>query len=392
MDKPYYPFSPIGGMKKLALTLGVSPLTLENVSHRIADSYYALKVKTKSGKERQVYDPKGTLRLIQKRINSRIFEKVVYPSYLTGGLRDDTVKRGYIRNAAHHAKCQTLINLDVKNFYDSISESSVNKIYTHLFKFPPDVSELLTKLTTLNGRLPQGACTSSYLANLVFYNSEYSIVSDLRNRGITYTRLLDDVAISSDKRLDDEYVTAAIKRISAMVRKHGLRLNNKKTRIAQRDNASDQPNFEVTGLWVLHGVPKMKRKDRRHVRQLVHVCEREYVKDCTAESYHKLWNSVSGKVAKLSSLGHAQAMSLRKRLQNILPTYSNEKAKKIRLIVKRLAKVEIAIYTEGHLSKINRVFYELAILGRTDKALAKDLRQTLRRAHAKMPSRKSLWV
>lgn len=49
--------------------------------------------------------------------------------------------------------------------------------------FSDDVAEILTMLTTKDGGLPQGAVTSSFLANLVFWDYEPSLVEKLAFAG-----------------------------------------------------------------------------------------------------------------------------------------------------------------------------------------------------------------
>ena len=224
-DKPYYPHIAIASIDTLARTLGVNPKRLISISENVDNSYTQFELKT----GRVVFEPKFELKKIQKRINSRIFENVVFPYYLMGGIKSQAMlgkigkvdeseenidrdlsdeeekpekknnkaTRDYVSNAASHTRAHTLINLDIKKFYTNIKAEYVFDIYKYFFKFPDDVAELLVKLTTFRGRVPQGGCTSSYIANLVFFNTEYRVVSDFRNQGISYTRLLDDVALSS---------------------------------------------------------------------------------------------------------------------------------------------------------------------------------------------------
>jgi retron-type reverse transcriptase len=187
LDKPYYPHRPISSLEALAKKLGVHPKLLDDFCNKANDSYTSFTITSKSGKVRTVFEPKYELKKLQKRINQRIFEDVRFPLYLQGGIKDDENKRNYIKNAKFHALSNTLINLDIKNFYDSIQQDYVFKIFKFFFKFPDDVSKALTSLVTLNGRVPQGACTSSYIANLIFFNSEYNIVSKLRSQKINYT-------------------------------------------------------------------------------------------------------------------------------------------------------------------------------------------------------------
>ncbi|EOT8995588.1 hypothetical protein ACU6PJ_004833, partial [Escherichia coli] len=47
-------------------------------------------------------------------------------------------------------------------------------------------------------------CRSSYIANLLFFNSEYNLYNRLKSMGLSYSRLLDDITISSDKDLSSE--------------------------------------------------------------------------------------------------------------------------------------------------------------------------------------------
>lgn len=179
MDKPYYPYSPIASIDSLSLTLGVVPKILLDIAKNSCTSYTEFVVSSKN-KDRLVYEPKYELKRIQKRINTRLFEKVEYPAYLQGGIKDHAIKRDYVENAKLHVDSNHLINLDIKSFYDNIKPCYVFDVYKKLFKFPDDVCEVLTLLTTYKNRVPQGACTSSYLANLIFFNSEYTLVREFR--------------------------------------------------------------------------------------------------------------------------------------------------------------------------------------------------------------------
>lgn len=230
MDKPYYPFRPISSIAILAKTLGIHEKMLLNLANKVDDSYTEFLINVK-GKDRTVYEPKHDLKKLQKRINHRIFEKVQYPVYLQGGIKDPSNKRDYVENAKIHCERDPniIISIDIKSFYDNIKSDYVFNVYKIFFNFPDEVSEILTKLTTFKNKVPQGACTSSYLANLIFFNTEYSLVSKFRSTGICYTRLLDDVTLSSNKFLSEEKISSSIKDVVAMFRKYKLKHNNKKT-------------------------------------------------------------------------------------------------------------------------------------------------------------------
>lgn len=387
MDKPYYPHVAIASIEKLARTLGLHPNRLISIASKVDESYTEYQL---IDKNRTVYEPKYELKKIQKRINSRIFEKVEFPTYLQGGIKAEK-KRDYVENAKIHANAETLISLDIKKFYTNIKEDKVWAIYKYFFKFPDEVTELLVQLTTFKGRVPQGGCTSSYLANLVFFNSEYRLVSAFRGQKIKYSRLLDDVTLSTEKNLDSESCSKAIKSVVGMFINHGLKLNTKKTKIEYRGKAVK--GFEVTGLWVEHKKPKLRRCDRRYIRQLVYNCELQYKTLCTTVDYHELWNKTSGQVAKLSRLNHPQAARLRSRLKLVLPKYDDYDAKKIKILANKLLKVPTEQHNKiGRIKDYNKLMYKIGILSRSHKGLSRDLTKKLKAYYINVPTKKEYWL
>ncbi|MCW3171417.1 reverse transcriptase family protein [Shewanella subflava] len=393
MDKPLYPCKPIGSIDVLASTLGVHRKKLIEIASKVNTSYtsYDLPEHPITGKVRKVVDPKHELKKIQRRINSRIFEQVIFPPYLHGGIKaTPLIKRDYVENASQHGHSQTLINLDVKNFYPNIKAGVVSDIFKYFFRFNDDVVELLTKITTYNGSLPQGGCTSSYLANLVFFNSEYKLVSSLRGKSIRYTRLLDDITISSQKTIDNESATKIIKKVAAMLKKSKLSLKSNKTKITDRSEMHKE--FEVTGLWVQPKKPQMRKKDVKYVRQLVFECEKLAAVSKTSDTFHSLWNKTSGLVAKLSRLNHSQAINYRARLSNILPEYDQESKDKLVRSVNAALKVPVNFHTKwGVIKKYNLIIYKLGILARTNKVLAKNLRNSLKKHYSSVMTIDEFW-
>ena len=387
MDKPYYPHDAIASTEKLALTLGVHPKVLLAISNRVDDSYTEYEL---AGKNRTVYEPKYELKKIQKRINSRILEKVEFPEYLQGGISAE-IKRDYVENAKIHARANTLISLDIKKFYTNIKSEQVLRVFKYFFKFPDEVSELLTQLTTYKGKVPQGGCTSSYIANLVFFNSEYRLVSAFRGKKIKYSRLLDDVTLSTLRNLNADECTKVIQEVVGMFTKHDLKLNTSKTKVEYRGK-SDK-GFQVTGLWVEHKTPKLRKKERRYIRQLVFNCELKYGLEKTTSEYHALWNKTSGKVAKLTRLNHPQDKQLRRRLKNVLPEYDENSANKInRLALKALAVPRQHHRKIGRIKEYNKLLFKLGVLKRSHPGLAKSLIRKLKSHYDNVPTKKEYWL
>ncbi|GAB6144998.1 reverse transcriptase family protein [Desulfocicer niacini] len=370
-DKPYYDAKSIGSLESLSETLDIRKSALLDLASNPDKHYYSFELKTKK-KTRLLHDPKDFLKKIQKRINSRIFNHVIFPDYLHGGLPG----KDYYSNALSHTKSEYIITFDIRSFYDNISREEVVKIFQFFCRFPLDVSETLSYLMTFKGKVPQGGVNSSNIANLIFFETEYQLVSFYRNQNITYSRLLDDIVLSSKKRLHEQKKTQICQDISGLVRKKGLRLNKDKFKFVCRKQTDELMN--VTGLWVNHAKPKCSREERKKIRAAVNHCEKAFEVSYTDSSYHKLWNKTSGRVAMLARIGHPQAIKLRKRLNCILPVFSLSKIQEIKREVEGLENLSNKKKQKlGSIKKINRMIYLCGIINRSNKNLGKKLRKRL---------------
>lgn len=162
-------------------------------------------------------------------------------------------------------------------------------IWQRFFKFPPVVAELLTKLTTKDGSLPQGTKTSNLLANLVFWEDEWLLVADFHQRGITYTRLIDDITCSSKSDISAELMTRSITALNAMVHRKGLRLNASKQTIARAGER------HVATKLVVNRKTALTTEQRSAIRAAVHRLQNTPEAARTTERYKKNYENASGK-------------------------------------------------------------------------------------------------
>jgi hypothetical protein len=153
LNKPSYPHKPIWSLENLADSLRTSSAQLQAIA-ALADRSYR-RVELEPGSTREVFCAKPKLKEIQSRIKFAILKRVSFPNYLTGSLKG----RDYITNARLHSGARVLICEDVTKFFPSVSAEKVFDIWRHFFGFSDQVAELLTRLTTKAGSLPQGAST-----------------------------------------------------------------------------------------------------------------------------------------------------------------------------------------------------------------------------------------
>ncbi len=300
--KPRYQANPIRSVAALARGLRWNAQALMEMAER-ANSMWRT-VKPKPGSTRQTFDAIGPLKEIHKRLKVNIFSKVDFPEYLQGSLKG----RDYVTNASLHKDRQILICEDVKGFFPSVSATYVDDVWCGFFGFAPEVAKLLTQLTTKDGRLPQGGIASSFLANLVMWRHEPLLNAKLAQRGIIYSRYVDDMVMSAVTHLDKETQTWVIAKVYGMLAQHGLRASRKKHEVF----SASQPMI-ATKL-IVNRKPSLSLQKRAQVRAQVRQLEIAAANGMNAEELRDHANKAAQRVGHLGRFHKTQAASLKNRI------------------------------------------------------------------------------
>ncbi|WP_299678629.1 reverse transcriptase family protein [uncultured Dokdonia sp.] len=231
--------------KHLAYTLKVDFKEIESIIRNI-DNFYKEKIEIKrdkfgkpkldangNQKKRIIHPSQRRLKVIQKRIHRNILVKIKMPSYAYGAVK----KKDNIDNAKKHQGKKYKFTTDLKDFFPSIKIEAVFKMFVSQ-GFSPSVSRILTQLTTYKGQIPQGAPTSSTLANLVFIKTGDILNKFALENEATFTSFVDDMTFSSAKDFKSK-IPQILEIITA-----DYKISHKKT------NYSRNPN--VTGLHVMN--------------------------------------------------------------------------------------------------------------------------------------------
>jgi hypothetical protein len=315
MKVPAYKHPPIGSIKTLAEVLQTTPENLQYFASNVEKYIKPNPPKTKpNGKIRQTYRVEDPLQSIHVRMKKQLFYNVFYPDYLQGGIKDKDNPKDYISSATYHAGRKYVNCEDISDFFPSILEDLVLKMWQYFFCFPPDVAKLLTKLTTYNGFIPQGAVTSSYIANLIFWDKEPEIEDNLRRKGIYYSRYVDDITISTNKNLSKKEINGITSSIYGMLFSANVKPNRQKREVYSRGK-----QISIHNLNADRKKPTMSKKNRNKVRAAVFQCEILARESNNSDEYVKLYNSVRGKVASMKRLHPILAKKLLLRLDKIKP-------------------------------------------------------------------------
>jgi Reverse transcriptase (RNA-dependent DNA polymerase) len=281
----------IPGPTKLAELLLVGKSELESLANR-KSNYYSFKVSKKSGGSRTIDAPFNDLKKLQSRI-AQLLQSIAPPPFLMAPVRG----RSYVDNAAVHVGAVAFRLLDISDYFPSCTAKRVFWFFNSVMKCPPDVAAILTKLTTLEGRLPQGSPASPILA---FYCNKdlWTKIDMVARRGqYALSLYIDDLTISSKTRV----LEADIWEIKELIRTYGLKICDKKERSIFGKPA------KVTGVIVSMNrlqLPNSQHKALKEVRDALRATS-------APERRRFLKNQLSGRMAQAKQIiNHASSSSL----------------------------------------------------------------------------------
>ena len=219
-------------------------------------SHYHYRVLAKEGGAiRLIEAPKQRLKGIQKQILSEILEKIPVHPAAHGFRRGRSIKTF----AAPHTSQQTVLRMDLRDFFPSISAPRVQAMF-RTAGYPEAVADFLGGLCTNavpralwqeKGRgldpirmaearhlyawphLPQGAPTSPALANICAHRVDCRLTGLAENCGAVYTRYADDLAFSGGAAFERGVEHFSV-RVAAILLEEGFSVNHRKTRIMRQ--------------------------------------------------------------------------------------------------------------------------------------------------------------
>lgn len=256
-------------------------------------SYKEFDIPKKSGGTRRITAPVGKLKGVLKCL-SQILAPYYSPLESTHGF---TVGRSVASNASVHVDKNYVLNIDLRDFFPSISSARVKKALLN-HGLNQEVSELISRLVTIPvakegsqitvHALPQGSPCSPLISNMVCQNLDRRLAGLAKRFGVEYTRYADDMTFSSNHHVyaaGEEFFTE----LRRIIEDCGFTINERKTRLQKRGSRQ-----EVTGV-IVNEKTNAHRSFRKNLRAAVFAAE---TFGCTRKEY----NSIMGKISYLSML------------------------------------------------------------------------------------------
>ncbi|WP_448103963.1 reverse transcriptase domain-containing protein [Pedobacter panaciterrae] len=272
----------------LAALVGYKTTYLKRAVRFTPYFYRKFLIKKRSGGMRELVEPLPSLKEIQDWILNNLLYEIKVSRYAKAYVRD----RSLIENVKYHRNKNAVLALDIIDFFGSITLHHVEEIFLG-FGYSSNVANLLAKLCTFDGVLPQGAPTSPYLSNLFLKSFDETVAVYCVARNIRYTRYADDLTFSGDvKDLDIEGF------IEVELNKLGLYLRKDKTKLMERNQRQI-----VTGI-VVNDKIQIPKSNRNFIRNEVHYLTKFGLEEHLKRTKNKKTNYLQHLMGKINFALH----------------------------------------------------------------------------------------
>lgn len=153
--------------------------------------YRQFSIPKRSGGQRVIHGPDPSLKRIQRRILDRLFGKLASHPAATGFEKGASI----VANAFGHVGADVVLRMDIKNFFTATRHDRLRG-YLYAIGWDKESTDILIRLCTYKGSLPQGAPTSPRLSNLINYELDARLDGWAQKVGAIYTRYADDITFS----------------------------------------------------------------------------------------------------------------------------------------------------------------------------------------------------
>ena len=261
----------VGELRFLAFTRQVA-----RTSH-----YRRFKIAKRTGGERLISAPMPRLLKSQHWVLEHVLERSE-PHAAAHGFRKG---RSIVSNARPHVGKEVVVNLDLKDFFPTVSYRRVKGLFTHLgyseavavifalLCTEPEIAETELDGTTyhvaVGGRfLPQGAPTSPAITNLLCRRLDRRLTGASQKLGFAYTRYADDLSFSGSGPASDN-VGRLLRQVEFIVVEEGFVVHPDKTRVFRKGRRQ-----EVTGI-VVNERPNIARVTLKRFRATLFQIEKD---------------------------------------------------------------------------------------------------------------------
>jgi RNA-directed DNA polymerase len=291
--------------------LKLGPKELNKIWWYRARMYQHFSIAKGMGKVRLISAPDRRLKFLQRQLATLLDQLYRVRDPVHGFVLTRSVKT----NAEAHGQRRFVINLDLKDFFPTITANRISGLLRAL-DVNDRVAEIVARLCCLNDYLPQGAPTSPVLSNMICYRLDTELLQIAKGARAIYTRYADDISFSSYQPPTPLFEGAlpAVGRFSPDVlaprlreafQSNGFTINPEKAHYADRNSRRI-----ITGVKINAGL-NVDRPYVRYIRAVLHSIETLGSNDAQAKYAAKggkgsLAAHLRGKISYIAYLKGAQ--------------------------------------------------------------------------------------
>jgi len=262
--------------------LGMSAKELKKIWWYRSGMYHQFEISKRLGKSRLISAPDARLKMLQSKVALLLNQLYRVRSPVHGFVPDRSVKS----NAEAHGRRNFVVNLDLKDFFPTITENRVSGLLRSL-DIDRRVAGIVARLCCVNHHLPQGAPTSPVLSNMICYRLDTALLQIAKSARAIYTRYADDITFSSYQPPAPLFESAlpSVGRFSPDLlapRLRGAFTDNGFTVHPEKAHYADKNSRRiVTGVKINNGL-NVDRRYVRRIRAILHSVEATTLSDAEA--------------------------------------------------------------------------------------------------------------
>lgn len=264
-----------------AMDIPMSELQFLTYQRRVSRTvhYRRFKIAKKTGGFREISAPGRRIKAAQYWILEQVLNKMALHEAAHGFVP----QRSIVTNAQPHVGASVVINMDVKDFFPTITYRRVKGLFVALGYseqlatiFALLCTETPTETTELDGqtyhvatgerRLPQGAPTSPVITNILCRGMDRRFEGMARALGWAYTRYADDLTFSKNGS-DTRDVNRILWQARQIMENEGFTVHPDKVKVMRKGARQ-----EVTGV-IVNEKPNIPREKLKQFRAVLHRLE-----------------------------------------------------------------------------------------------------------------------
>lgn len=184
----------LAGEAALLSYLGLGGAELRKIWYYRGQMYQHFSIAKGPNRVRMISAPDERLKFLQRKLADKLTELYRPRNPVHGFVAERSVKT----NALAHLHRRFVVNIDLKDFFPTISQKRVEGMLSSL-GIDARVTKIIAQICCNNGHLPQGAPSSPVLSNMICFRLDKKLMAIAKDGHCIYTRYADDITFSSHR-------------------------------------------------------------------------------------------------------------------------------------------------------------------------------------------------